>query len=171
MKILGLIRVLGCLAMCFGFFSSLGAVPFSISGAEAGAGPDAVKGEAEAGPEAVREEKLLQKHNVLGRKKIKGPPPLVHTEFYGLCATCHKPDGRGGRSYGGYAANLHETELELEGLIYFMKYGRPDMGMPSFDGVIGDRVMNAIANYIIDHFKGKPLAEGLEAHSRGAIDE
>ena len=161
MKIVGLIRVLGCLALCFAFFGSLGAVPFSISGAEAGAGPDAVKAEAEAGPEAVKEEK----------KKIKGPPPLVHTEFYGLCATCHKPDGRGGRSYGGYAANLHETELELEGLIYFMKYGRPDMGMPSFDGVIGDRVMNAIANFIIDHFKGKPLAEGLEAHSRGAIDD
>ena len=161
MKIIGLIRVLGCLALCFAFFGSLGDVPFSISGAEAGAGPDAVKAEAEAGPEAVKEEK----------KKIKGPPPLVHTEFYGLCATCHKPDGRGGRSYGGYAANLHETELELEGLIYFMKYGRPDKGMPSFDGIIGDRVMNAVANYIIDHFKGKPLAEGLEAHSRGAIDD
>ena len=161
MKIVGLIRVLGYLALCFAFFSSLDAVPFCISGALAGAGPDAVKAEVEAGPEAVKEKK----------KKIKGPPPLVHTEFYGLCATCHKPDGRGGRSYGGYAANLHETELELEGLIYFMKYGRPDMGMPSFDGVIGDRVMNAIANYIIDHFKGKPLAEGLEAHSRGAIDE
>ena len=159
MKIIGLIRVLGCLALCFAFFGSLGDVPFSISGAEAGAGPDAVK--AEAGPEAVKEKK----------KKRRGPPPLVHTEFYGLCATCHKPDGRGGRSYGGYAANLHETELELEGLIYFMKYGRPDKGMPSFDGIIGDRVMNAVANYIIDHFKGKPLAEGLEAHSRGAIDE
>ena len=161
MKIVGLIRVLGRLALCFVLFGSVGAVSFSISGAEAGAGPDAVKAEAEAEPEAVKEKK----------RKIKGPPPLVHTEFYGLCATCHKPDGRGGRSYGGYAANLHETELELEGLIYFMKYGRPDMGMPSFDGVIGDRVMNAIANYIIDHFKGKPLAEGLEAHSRGAIDE
>ena len=161
MKIVGLIRVLSCLALCFAFFGSLGAVPFSIYGAEAGAGPDAVKAEAEAGPEAVKEEK----------KKRKGPPPLVHTKFYGLCATCHKPDGRGGRSYGGYAANLHETELELEGLIYFMKYGRPDKGMPSFDGVIGKRVMNAIANYIIDHFKGKPLAEGLEAHSRGAIEE
>ena len=139
----------------------MGTVPFSISGALAGAGPDAVKVEAEAGPEAVKEEK----------KKRKGPPPLVHTEFYGLCSTCHKPDGRGGRSYGGYAANLHETELELEGLIYFMKYGRPEKGMPSFDGIIGERVMNAVANYIIDHFKGKPLAEGLEAHSRGAIDE
>ena len=161
MKIVGLIRVLGRLALCFVLFGSVGAVSFSISGAEAGAGPDAVKAEAEAGPEAVKEEK----------KKIKGPPPLVHTEFYGLCATCHKPDGRGGRSYGGYAANLHETELELEGLIYFMKYGRPDKGMPSFDGIIGDRGMNAVANYIIDHFKGKPLAEGLEAHSRGAIDD
>ena len=159
MKIVGLIRVLGCLALCFAFFSALGAVPFSISGAEAGAGPDAVK--AEAGPEAVKEEK----------KKRKGPPPLVHTEFYGLCSTCHKPDGRGGRSYGGYAANLHETELELEGLIYFMTYGRPDKGMPAFEGVIGKRVMNAIANYIIDNFKGKPLAEGMEEHSRGAIDE
>ena len=161
MKIVGLIRVLGRLALCFVLFGSVGAVSFSISGAEAGAGPDAVKAEAEAEPEAVKEKK----------RKIKGPPPLVHTEFYGLCATCHKPDGRGGRSYGGYAANLHETELELEGLIYFMTYGRPDKGMPAFEGVIGKRVMNAIANYIIDHFKGKPLAEGLEAHSRGAIDE
>ena len=161
MKIVGLIRVLGRLALCFVLFGSVGAVSFSISGAEAGAGPDAVKAEAEAEPEAVQETK----------RKIKGPPPLVHTEFYGLCATCHKPDGRGGRSYGGYAANLHETELELEGLIYFMTYGRPDMGMPAFEGVIGKRVMNAIANYILDNFKGKPLAEGMEEHSRGAIDE
>ena len=161
MKILGLIRVLGCLTLCFVLFGSVGAVSFSISGAEAGAGPDAVKAEAEVEPEAVKEKK----------KKIKGPPPLVHTEFYGLCATCHKPDGRGGRSYGGYAANLHETELELEGLIYFMTYGRPDKGMPAFEGVIGKRVMNAIANYILDNFKGKPLAEGMEEHSRGAIDE
>ena len=163
MKIVGLIRVLVCLALCFVLFGSVGAVPFSISGAEAGAGPDAVKAdpEDETGPEVVKEKK----------KKSKGPPPLVHTEFYGLCATCHKPDGRGGRSYGGYAANLHETELELEGLIYFMTYGRPDMGMPAFEGVIGKRVMNAIANYIIDNFKGKPLAEGMEEHSRGAIDE
>ena len=154
-------RVLGYLALCFAFFGSLGAVPFSISSALAGAGPDAVKAETEAGPEAVKEEK----------KKRKGPPPLVHTEFYGLCSTCHKPDGRGGRSYGGYAANLHETELELEGLIYFMTYGRPDKGMPAFEGVLGKRVMNAIANYIIDNFRGKPLAEGMEEHSRGAIDE
>ena len=161
MKIVGLIRVLGRLALCFVLFGSVGAVSFSISGAEAGAGPDAVKAEAEAEPEAVKEKK----------RKIKGPPPLVHTEFYGLCATCHKPDGRGGRSYGGYAANLHETELELEGLIYFMTYGRPDKGMPAFEGVIGKRVMNAIANYIIDNFRGKPLAEGMEEHSRGAIDE
>ena len=161
MKIVGLIRVLGRLALCFVLFGSVGAVSFSISGAEAGAGPDAVKAEAEAEPEAVKEKK----------RKLKGPPPLVHTEFYGLCATCHKPDGRGGRSYGGYAANLHETELELEGLIYFMTYGRPDKGMPAFEGVIGKRVMNAIANYIIDNFKGKPLAEGMEEHSRGAIDE
>ena len=163
MKRLGLIRVLGCLTLCFVLFSSVGAVPFSISGAAAGAGPDAVKADSgdEAGPEVVEKKK----------KKIKGPPPLVHTEFYGLCATCHKPDGRGGRSYGGYAANLHETELELEGLIYFMTYGRPDKGMPAFEGVIGKRVMNAIANYIIDNFKGKPLAEGMEEHSRGAIDE
>ena len=161
MKIVGLIRVLGRLALCFVLFGSVGAVSFSISGAEAGAGPDAVKAEAEAEPEAVKEKK----------RKIKGPPPLVHTEFYGLCSTCHKPDGRGGRSYGGYAANLHETELELEGLIYFMTYGRPDKGMPAFEGVIGKRVMNAIANYIIDNFRGKPLAEGMEEHSRGAIDE
>ena len=69
MKIVVLIRVLGCLAMCFGFFSSLGAVPFSISGAEAGAGPDAVKGEAEAGPEAVRERNCYRNIMFLGERR------------------------------------------------------------------------------------------------------
>ena len=162
MKIAGCLGALACVVLCLALLSSfnLNTLPLAIYSAEAGAGADAVKAEAE--PEVVAESP---------KKKRIGPPPLVHTEFYELCATCHKPDGRGGRSYGGYAANLHETELEKEGLIYFMKYGRPDKGMPAFEGIIGKRVMNAIANYIIDNFKGKPLAEGMEEHSRGAIDD
>ena len=39
-------------------------------------------------------------------KKRTGPPPIVYTEFPNQCARCHKPDGRGGPAYGGFAADL-----------------------------------------------------------------
>ena len=148
MKICGFMRVLACLALVVVLFSRWDSGPLSIYWAEAGAGPDAAGGEGEP-----KKKKKLQ------------PRPLVHTEFLDICGTCHKPDGRGGRSYGGYAANLHETELELEGLVLIIKHGREDMGMPAFDGIIGERTMRAVAQYILDNFKGVPLDAAVAGHA------
>ena len=144
------------MALGLALLSALGTVPFGISGAAAGAGPDAVNRDVsdavdETAPDAP--------------KKRSGPPPLVHTEFLDVCARCHKPDGRGGRSYGGYAANLHLTELDYDGLVYVIRNGIPETGMPPFDGVFGARNIDAVATYIIENFKGKPVSEEHQEHS------
>lgn len=147
--------MLGCLGLCLALFSSLDTVPFGVSSAEAGAGPDAVNRDAsdaaaEPAPAAP--------------KKRRGPPPLVHTEFLEICASCHKPDGRGGRSYGGYAANLHETELDYDGIVDIIRNGS-DKGMPPFEGVLGARNIDAVATYILENFKGKPVSDEHQEHS------
>ena len=148
MSIRKIIKVLGCLALVLRLVSHWNNGPLGVYSAEAGAGPVAAGGEAE--PKK--------------KKKLK-VRPIVHKEFLDICRTCHKPDGRGGRSYGGYAANLHETELELEGLVYIIKYGREDMGMPAFEGVIKERTMYAVAQYILDNFKGVPLDDAVAGHA------
>lgn len=149
MKIFGFVWMLGCVALGAVLLSQWDNGPLAIQSVEAGAGPDAAGGDGEAKPK---------------KKKLK-PRPIVHKEFLDICRTCHKPDGRGGRSYGGYAANLHETELELEGLVYIIKYGREDMGMPAFEGIIGERTMYAVAQYILDNFKGVPLDDAVAGHA------
>lgn len=151
--------MLGCLGLCLALFSSLDTVPFGVSSAEAGAGPDAVNRDAsdataETAPAAPA-----------APKKRSGPPPLVHTEFLAVCASCHKPDGRGGRSYGGYAANLHETELDYDGIVEVIRKGRSEKGMPPFEGVIGARNIDAVTTYIIENFQGKPISEEHQEHS------
>lgn len=150
MNALGLIRVLGCFALCFVLLSSLNSAEVGVSNAMA-------DGHGDAAAEDATEE---------AKPKRRGPPPLRHTEFLLVCASCHKPDGRGGRSYGGYAANLHLTELEYDGLVYVIKHGIPENGMPPFDGVISDRTIDAVATYILENFKGKPVAEEFREHSR-----
>jgi cytochrome c553 len=147
MNICGLIKVLACLAMVLVLFSRWDDGPLSIYSAEAGAGP-------EAGGGGQKTKKTALK-----------PRLLVHKEFLDICGTCHKPDGRGGRSYGGYAANLHETELEKDGLVLIITHGRVDMGMPAFDGIIGSRTIDAVARYIIDNFKGVPLDAAVAGHA------
>ena len=160
MNISGLIRMLGCLGLCLALLNSLDTVPFGVSSAEAGAGPDAVKNQ--DAPDAVDETAAAAP---AAPKKRSGPPPLVHTEFLTVCASCHKPDGRGGRSYGGYAANLHITELDYDGIVYIIRNGRSEKGMPPFDGVIGPRKIDAVTTYILENFKGKPVSEEHQEHS------
>ena len=149
MSIIGRIRVLVCVALFIALVGSIGSSPLNISAAVAGAGPEAA-GDGD------------------GTKKVKkrrGPPPWVHKEFLDVCRTCHKPDGRGGRSYGGYAANLHETELSKEGLVLIIEEGREENGMPAFKGILGKRTIDAVAQYIIDNFKGVPLDEAVRGHA------
>lgn len=48
------------------------------------------------------------------------------------CMGCHKWSGTGGGGYGGAAANLRETKLDLEQIEYTIRCGRPTTGMPHF---------------------------------------
>ena len=157
MNIVGAIRVLGCLGLCLALMNSADITPFSISDAQAGAGPEASKNNSDAAEETAAEAPQ--------KKKRSGPPPLVHTEFLDICASCHKPDGRGGRSYGGYAANLRETKLDYDGIVEVIRNGVDGKGMPPFDGVLGNRSIDAVTTYILENFKGKPVSEEYREHS------
>jgi mono/diheme cytochrome c family protein len=48
------------------------------------------------------------------------------------CVGCHKWSGNGGGSYGGAAANLRETKLDLSQIMETIRCGRPMAGMPHF---------------------------------------
>ena len=80
-------------------------------------------------------------------------------KVYVLCATCHKPDGSGGPSYGGYAANFRETTLDHDEIVAVITNGRRDRGMPPFEAVLSDREIDAMATYIEEEFKGQPIVE------------
>ena len=84
-----------------------------------------------------------------------GPPPKVYTSFPNQCARCHKPDGRGGPAYGGFAADLRASELDKEGLIYIITEGVRQRGMPEFKSTMSKREIDGIAQYIVDHIQGK----------------
>jgi mono/diheme cytochrome c family protein len=56
---------------------------------------------------------------------------LGKTTYKSACSGCHKWHGAGGGGYGGAAASLRATHLDLEQLIEVIKCGRPGTGMPS----------------------------------------
>jgi mono/diheme cytochrome c family protein len=78
---------------------------------------------------------------------------------YVMCAGCHKKDGSGGPGYGGYAASFRETTLDHEQLVAVITDGTRERGMPPFEGVLSDRVIDAMATYIETEFKGKPVVD------------
>lgn len=107
------------------------------------------------------------------QKKRIGPPPKVYTELPVICAKCHKPDGRGGPAYGGFAADLRVTALDHEGLVLIISEGVRAKGMPEFKSMITKREIAGIATYIEEHIKGVYLdAEGnrITAEEAAALD-
>ncbi|MEM7252358.1 MAG: cytochrome c [Pseudomonadota bacterium] len=89
------------------------------------------------------------------QKRRIGPPPKVYKEFPVVCAKCHKPDGRGGPAYGGFAADLRATALDKAGLIKVIAEGVRLRGMPEFRTVLTKREIEGIATFIEDKLKGK----------------
>jgi mono/diheme cytochrome c family protein len=87
-------------------------------------------------------------------KKRSGPPPIVYTELPNACARCHKSDGRGGPSYGGFAADLRATGLDHEGIVQIVTEGLRDRGMPEFESVLSKREIDGVATYIVERIKG-----------------
>ena len=75
---------------------------------------------------------------------------------YKSCVPCHKQDGSGGPSYGGYAANLRDTQLNHEELVAVITDGRRKKGMPTFKPILSEREIDSVANFIQTQFKAAP---------------
>jgi mono/diheme cytochrome c family protein len=64
------------------------------------------------------------------------------------CVLCHKYDGRGGPSEGGYGADLRVTKLTYEELVEVITVGRAGKGMPPFKGIVDDENIETLAHFI-----------------------
>lgn len=76
-------------------------------------------------------------------------------EIFQACVLCHKYDGRGGPSEGGYGADLRVTKLTYEELIQVIADGRVSKGMPAFKGILDDSKIATLANFIKNDLKLK----------------
>ena len=76
--------------------------------------------------------------------------------LYKRCVPCHKQDGSGGPSYGGYAANLRDTKLNHEEMVAVITNGRRDKGMPTFKPIMSKREIETVAKFIQTQFKPEP---------------
>ncbi len=89
-----------------------------------------------------------------GRPVIK-VPRAGGRQLFQSCVLCHKYDGRGGPSEGGYGADLRVTTLTREQLIHVITYGRQAKGMPPFKGLLEDSKIETLATFIMEDLKLK----------------
>jgi mono/diheme cytochrome c family protein len=83
-----------------------------------------------------------------GRPVIK-VPRRGGRELFQDCVLCHKYDGRGGASEGGYAADLRVTTLTRAQLIHVITYGRRARGMPAFEELLEAAKIETLADFIL----------------------
>ena len=76
-------------------------------------------------------------------------------ELFQNCVLCHKYDGRGGPSEGGYGADLRVTKLTHEELVEVITIGRAGKGMPPFKGMLDDEKIETLAHFIMKDLKLK----------------
>lgn len=76
--------------------------------------------------------------------------------LYKRCVPCHKQDGSGGPSYGGYAANLRDTQLNHEEIVAVITHGRRNKGMPTFKPILSKGEIETVAKFIQTQFKPEP---------------
>ena len=76
-------------------------------------------------------------------------------ELFQNCVLCHKYDGRGGPSEGGYGADLRVTKLTHEELVEVITIGRAGKGMPPFKGMLDDEKIETLAYFIRKDLKLK----------------
>ena len=84
-----------------------------------------------------------------GRPKIVVPRRGGREIFSEYCVLCHKYDGRGGPSEGGYGADLRKTSLTREQLIIIITYGRQARGMPPFKDLLDESKIETLADFIL----------------------
>lgn len=88
------------------------------------------------------------------RPVIKVPRAGGRTLFQN-CVLCHKYDGRGGPSEGGYGADLRVTTLTREQLIFIITYGRQPKGMPPFKDLLDSSKIETLADFILNDLRLK----------------
>ena len=76
-------------------------------------------------------------------------------ELFQNCVLCHKYDGRGGPSEGGYGADLRVTKLTREELIQVITDGRMAKGMPPFKGMLDEEKIETLVTFIKEELKLK----------------
>jgi mono/diheme cytochrome c family protein len=89
-----------------------------------------------------------------GRPVIK-VPRAGGRQLFQSCVLCHKYDGRGGPSEGGYGADLRVTTLTRAQLIHVITYGRQAKGMPPFKDLLEESKIETLTTFILDDLKLK----------------
>ena len=82
-------------------------------------------------------------------------PRASGRDLFQNCVLCHKYDGRGGPSEGGYAADLRVTKLTRDEVVAVITNGRPAKGMPPFNGLLDPDKINTLATFIKAELKAK----------------
>jgi mono/diheme cytochrome c family protein len=80
-------------------------------------------------------------------------PRASGRDLFQNCVLCHKYDGRGGPSEGGFAADLRVTKLTREELVQTITNGRTQKGMPPFKGVLDESKIETLATFIKEELK------------------
>ncbi len=76
-------------------------------------------------------------------------------DLFQNCVLCHRYDGRGGPSEGGYGADLRVTKLTREEVIQVITNGRMSKGMPAFKGILDESKIETLATFIKEDLKLK----------------
>ncbi len=82
-------------------------------------------------------------------------PRASGRDLFQNCVLCHKYDGRGGPSEGGYAADLRVTKLTREEVVGVITNGRSQKGMPPFAGMLDEFKINTLATFVKEELKAK----------------
>lgn len=90
-----------------------------------------------------------------GDRPVIKVPRAGGRELFQSCVLCHKYDGRGGPSEGGYGADLRKTTLTREQVIFFITYGRQDKGMPPFKDLLDQTKIETLADFILKDLRLK----------------
>lgn len=90
-----------------------------------------------------------------GDRPVIKVPRAGGRELFQSCVLCHKYDGRGGPSEGGYGADLRKTTLTREQLIFIITYGRQDKGMPPFKDLLEESKIETLADFILTDLRLK----------------
>lgn len=87
------------------------------------------------------------------RPVIKVPRGGGRELFSTHCVLCHKYDGRGGPSEGGYGADLRVTKLTEDEVRLVITDGRTSKGMPPFRGLLDEDMIDTLSRFVKNDLK------------------